>query len=65
MTSLSTNLQRDAVAPLTHIFLSLDLLETSVTNEEIRSYLAIIRQNAVRLQTLIQNPLSEKISMQA
>ena len=63
MTALSTNLQRDAIAPLTHIFLSLDLLESSVTNEEVRSYLAIIRQNAERLQSLLQSPLSDKISV--
>jgi hypothetical protein len=63
MTASTTNLQQDAVAPLTHIFLSLDLLETSGMNEEIRSYLAIIRQNAERLQSLLQSSPSEKISI--
>jgi nitrogen-specific signal transduction histidine kinase len=62
MTSPTTNLPRDAVAPLTHIFLSLDLLETSEMNEEIRPYLNIIRENTERLQSLLQSPLSEKIS---
>jgi hypothetical protein len=54
MTTPTTSLQRDAIAPLTHIFLSLDLLESDLMNEETRSYLMIIRQNLERLQRLIQ-----------
>ena len=50
----TTQLQYEAVAPLTHIFLSLDLLETCAMDEENRSYLAIIRKNIERLQSLIQ-----------
>jgi hypothetical protein len=59
MNSASTPLQQQAVAPFTHIFLSLDLLETGNLNSEHRSYLAIIRHNAERLQKLIQQDQSE------
>ncbi len=62
MTSLPTPLQREAIAPLTHIFLSLDLLESGTLNEEYRSYLAIIRKNAERLQMLITHSSPEKVS---
>jgi len=53
-------LQREAIAPLTHIFLSLDLLDMSEMNEETRSYIAIIRQNTKRLEKLIKNSFKEK-----
>jgi signal transduction histidine kinase len=55
MSTSSTPFQREAIAPLTHIFLSLDLLESRMTTEEYRSYLTIIRRNAERLQVLIKN----------
>jgi len=42
-----------ALAPLTHIFLSLDLMESSGLNDEIHSYLKTIRENTERLQSLI------------
>ena len=63
MNSPTTKLQRDAVAPLTHIFLSLDLMEAGSLNEENRAYLTIIRQNAERLQLLIKHQPSEVISV--
>jgi hypothetical protein len=53
MNSPSTPLQQQAIAPFTHIFLSLDLLENEMMNDECRSYLAIIRQNTERLKNLI------------
>ena len=55
MNASSEALLREAYAPLTHIFLSLDLLETNSYNEENKTYLSIIRQNAERLQKLIRN----------
>jgi signal transduction histidine kinase len=55
MTTPSTALQREATAPLTHIFLSLDLMESNHHDDETRRYLAIIRQNTERLQRLIQH----------
>ena len=54
MNSPTTQLQYEAVAPFTHIFLSLELLEAGSLNEENRSYLNIIRKNTERLQSLIQ-----------
>jgi len=48
MNTSTTALQRDAVTPLTHIFLSLVLLEAGVMNEENESYINIISQNAER-----------------
>jgi hypothetical protein len=53
MNAPSSALQIEANAPLTHILLSLDLLETSEMTNENRCYLAIIRQNIERLQSLI------------
>ena len=53
MNTPSTALHAEAVAPFTHIFLSLDLLEEGKMNEEILAYLSIIRQNTIRLQNLI------------
>jgi hypothetical protein len=63
MTTLPTPIQREAIAPLTHIFLSLDLLEAGPMNDEYRSYLAIIRNNAERLQMLIQNTNADNVSV--
>lgn len=63
MTTLPTPFQREAVAPLTHILLSLDLLEAGELNDEYRSYLAIIRNNAERLQTLIRKLDSDAVSL--
>ena len=54
MNSPSTRLQQQAVAPFTHIFLSLDLLETDIVDEVSRSYLDIIRQNTEKLRQLIR-----------
>jgi hypothetical protein len=59
MNSPSTPLQQEAVAPFTHIFLSLDLLENEMMNEECRSCLAIIRQNTERLKKLIDQQCRE------
>ncbi len=55
MNTKTTQLKREANAPITHIFLSLDLLDGITANEESRSYLAIIHQNMERLQLLIQH----------
>jgi hypothetical protein len=55
MKTSSEPLMSEANAPLAHIFLSLDLLETSSHNEDIKTYLSIIRQNTERLQHLIRN----------
>ncbi len=62
MSTPTTRLQRDTVAPFTHIFLSLDLLDACSLNEENRSYLTIIRQNTERLQLLIKQQTSELVS---
>jgi hypothetical protein len=62
MNTPTTALQRDSTAPFTHIFLSLDLLETVPMDPEGHSYLEIIRQNAERLQKLIQCPVAEPVS---
>lgn len=48
-----TTLQQESNAPFTHIFLSLDLLESEMMNEDSRSYLTIIRQHIERLKQLI------------
>jgi hypothetical protein len=53
MNSPSTRLQQQAVAPFTHIFLALDLLEIDLKDELSHSYLAIIRQNTEKLRQLI------------
>jgi hypothetical protein len=53
MNSPSTPLQQETVAPFTHIFLSLDLLENEKMNDDCRSYVAIIRKNMERLRKLI------------
>jgi len=45
----------EANAPLAHILLSLDLLETNTNNEDNKTYISIIRQNAERLQNLLRN----------
>jgi hypothetical protein len=45
----------EANAPLAHILLSLDLLETNTDIEENKTYISIIRQNAERLQNLLRN----------
>jgi hypothetical protein len=63
MNSPSTPLQQQAVAPFTHIFLSLDLMEAGTLNNEQRVYLAIIRQNTERLQKLVQQEQSEISSL--
>jgi hypothetical protein len=59
MTTPTTPLLREAAAPFTHIFLSLDLLESNLQSDETRSYLDIIRKNTERLQRLIQCSASE------
>ena len=59
MTTPSTPLLKEANAPFTHIFLSLDLLERNLQSDENRSYLDIIRKNTERLQRLIQCSASE------
>jgi nitrogen-specific signal transduction histidine kinase len=51
----------EANAPLAHILLSLDLLETNSYNEENKTYLSIIRQNTERLQNLIRNIENHKM----
>ena len=56
-----TQLQQQAVAPFTHIFLSLDLLETEIMDEVSRSYLDIIRQNTEKLRLLIHLQKEEAI----
>ncbi len=45
----------EANAPLAHILLSLDLLETNTNNEDNKTYISIIRQNTERLQNLLRN----------
>ena len=59
MSSPTTALQYDAIAPFTHIFLSLELLETSDLSEDHRAYVAVIRKNVERLQLLMQQNLLE------
>jgi hypothetical protein len=59
MNSQSTRLQQQAVAPFTHIFLALDLLEIDIKDEVSCSYLAIIRQNTEKLRQLIQHQQQE------
>jgi hypothetical protein len=59
MTTPTTALQREATAAFTHIFLSLDLLESDHQSDENRSYLDIIRKNTERLYRLIQHSSSE------
>ncbi len=54
MNTSSTQLPAEATAAFTHIFLSLDLLDERILNEETRSILSVIRRNAERLQKLIQ-----------
>ena len=54
MNSLTTPLNNEAVAAFTHIYLALDLLDAETKNEEVRSYLTIIRKNSQRLQQFIQ-----------
>ena len=51
----------EANAPLAHILLSLDLLETNNNNEDNKTYLSIIRQNTERLQNLIRNIENYKV----
>jgi nitrogen-specific signal transduction histidine kinase len=55
MNTSSEQLLSEANAPLAHIILSLDLLETNIHNEDNKTYLSIIRQNTERLQKLIRN----------
>ena len=61
MNTSSTRLLAEAAAAFTHIFLSLDLLEEEILNEETRTILTVIRQNAERLQKLIQ-PVHELLT---
>ena len=55
MNTSSEPLLSEANAPLAHILLSLDLLETNTTNEDNKTYISIIRQNTERLQNLLRN----------
>jgi nitrogen-specific signal transduction histidine kinase len=55
MNTSSEPLLSEANAPLAHIFLSLDLLETNRHKEDNKTYLSIIRQNTERIQNLIRN----------
>ncbi len=56
MNTSNTALLNETKVPLTHIFLSIQLLETfKLTNEEYQTYLTIIRQNTERLQQLIRD----------
>ncbi|HEY2650112.1 MAG TPA: histidine kinase dimerization/phospho-acceptor domain-containing protein [Puia sp.] len=55
MNNSSEPLLSEANAPLAHILLSLDLLETNNHNEENKTYLTIIRHNTERLQNLIRD----------
>ncbi|HLA58865.1 MAG TPA: histidine kinase dimerization/phospho-acceptor domain-containing protein [Puia sp.] len=61
MNTSSEPLLSEANAPLAHIFLSLDLLESNTHNEDNKTYLSIIRQNTERLQNLIRNIENYKI----
>ena len=54
MNTTSAQLPVEATAAITHILLSLDLLEEGMLNEETRSLLTVIRKNTERLQSLIQ-----------
>jgi hypothetical protein len=63
MTTLPTRLQREAVAPLTHILLSLDILEAGELSDEFRSFLTIIRNNTERLQLLVKSSTAETVSV--
>jgi nitrogen-specific signal transduction histidine kinase len=55
MNTSSEPLLSEANAPLAHILLSLDLLETNTNNEDNKTYISIIRQNTERLQNLLRN----------
>ncbi len=55
MNTTSEPFLSEANVPLAHILLSLDLLETSTNNEDNKTYISIIRQNAERLQNLLRN----------
>ena len=54
MNNSSAQLPAEATAAFTHIFLSLDLLDEKIQNDETRSILSVIRRNTERLQKLIQ-----------
>jgi signal transduction histidine kinase len=55
MNTSNTALLNETKVPLTHIFLSVQLMETFNDNEEYQTYLTIIRQNTERLQNLIRD----------
>jgi ABC-type Zn uptake system ZnuABC Zn-binding protein ZnuA len=55
MNTSSEPLLSEANAPLAHILLSLDMLETNNHNEDNKTYISIIRQNTERLQNLLRN----------
>ena len=61
MNTLNTALLNETKVPLTHIFLSIQLLETFNENEEYQTYLTIIRQNTERLQNLIRDLENNKM----
>ena len=54
MNTSPAQLPVEATSASTHIFLSVDLLEEGILNEETRSLLTVIRKNTERLQTLFQ-----------
>jgi hypothetical protein len=55
MSNPLSSLERESIDPLTHIFLSLDLLETNPLSEDVRDCVNIIRRNAERLEQLIKD----------
>ena len=54
MNNTLSPLKRESVHPLTHIFLSLNLMESNPMSEEFQDYINIIRQNTERLEQLIK-----------
>jgi ABC-type Zn uptake system ZnuABC Zn-binding protein ZnuA len=61
MNTSSEPLLSEANAPLAHILLSLDMLETNNHNEDNKTYISIIRQNTERLQNLLRNIENYKV----
>jgi hypothetical protein len=54
MNNTLSTLERESVQPFTHIFLSLDLMESNPMSEEFRDCINIIRRNTERLEQLIK-----------
>jgi hypothetical protein len=55
MSNHLTSLERESVDPITHIFLSLDVMEANPLSEEVRDCVNIIRRNTERLEMLIKD----------